>query len=54
MNLQKDDFLFADLKWVKGIEYLTSIVKLMLPDEVVCLRFNKLKTYNSGSGGMGM
>ena len=34
MNLQKDDFLFADLKWVKGIEYLTSIVKLMLPEEV--------------------
>ena len=37
MNLQKDDFLFADLKWVKGIEYLTSIVKSMLPDESILL-----------------
>jgi hypothetical protein len=37
MNLQKDDFLFADLERVKGIEYLTSIVKSMLPEEVVCL-----------------
>jgi hypothetical protein len=39
---------------VKGIEYLTSIVKSMLPEEVVCLRFGKLKTYNSSVGRMGM
>jgi len=29
---------------VKGIEYLTSIVKSMLPEEVVCLK--KSNSYN--------
>jgi len=29
--------LLADLERVKGIECPTSIVKSMLPDEVVCL-----------------
>jgi len=44
---------------VKGIEDLTILVKSMLLDEVVCLfykvvclRFGKLKTYNSGVGRM--
>jgi hypothetical protein len=29
--------MFVILGGVKGIEYLTSIVKSMLPEEVVCL-----------------
>ena len=28
----------------KEIEYLTMLVKSMLPDEVTCLRFNKSKS----------
>jgi hypothetical protein len=37
--------LLAVLEWVKGIEYLTSIVKSMLPEEVVCLKFKNYSIY---------
>jgi hypothetical protein len=32
------------LEHVKEIEDLAMLVKLMLPEEVVCLRFDKLKS----------
>jgi hypothetical protein len=35
--LLKDIEMFVILEGVKGIEYLTILVKSMLPKEVVCL-----------------
>jgi hypothetical protein len=37
LDLKKDLLFLDDLERVMGIEYLTSIVKSMLPEEVVCL-----------------